>query len=201
MYSVWRCCSVDSWRHFKWYWLKLFLSFSSPEHRPFAGEEEREERLRRWAQRGQQKSICVLVPFARGESGNPPGTCHQFPVGKASCLQREAPLQGDMSYLRESKGDGRTTLLTEKPPQWVWPQRVVLQPEIATVTVAPSPCLCAWRGTQPLGLLLILPMLSLMSHLQFPISFLEVWLPQTPVLVGSLYHIFPGVRGMPVVSR
>ena len=102
-----------------------------------------------------------------------------IPSGKGfTPSARSISLQGDLSYLWENKGDGRTTLLTEQSPRaCVWPQRAVQEPEIATVTVAPSPRLCAWRGTQPLGLLLVLPTLSFISPLQFPVSFLEVCLP------------------------
>lgn len=67
------------------------------------------ERVRTQTSQGQQKSICVLVPFASGECVNSPGMWHQFPVGdgKGNALSDPSMhLHGDMSYLRGSKEMG-----------------------------------------------------------------------------------------------
>lgn len=67
MYSVWWCCSVDSLRHFKCYRLKLFLSISSPEHRPFAGEGEGGKAEKMGSERATETDLCPSAFCQRGE--------------------------------------------------------------------------------------------------------------------------------------
>lgn len=170
-------------------WLKPFMSPQLPERAQSLclgwrrrGRKSWEDGFRESENPNKPRSTeidHVLVPFASGECVNSPGMWHQFPVGDGKGIALSDPsmhLHGDMSYLGGSKGDGRRSMQPkEQHPQWACLQWAP-QPGMTTVAQAPFPHPYAWRGTQPICPLLILPTLSFISPLQFPVSFSEACL-------------------------